>query len=203
MGNDSAKLIEAWFAEHSEDGEFVCGAGRAPYSVIGPPSSVARMIFTTKPTIVSMAIESRELPAQFGMVGRYGLPSDADVGWVCDVIGPRALLFLGDMDPVDLMVFAWLRARVHPRRITYLGVSDDFIDALGISSTESLSAPCAPSEQKSLAFLTSVFPDFRETVGCKCARVLTQGQKVELDAVVSAEERTEPILRCAIRTEES
>ena len=70
---------------------------------------VGRVLFTTKPAIVSTVIEKCDAARDFGMIGRYGLPSVADLPWIRTMVGSRELFFLGDMDPVDLMVFAWLR----------------------------------------------------------------------------------------------
>ncbi len=199
MGNDSTKSIEAWFAAHNDDGEFVCGERTVPYSVIGPADSIGQVIFTTKPMILSTAIQSQDVNEEFGMVGRYGLPCKGDLRWICDLVGSRRLLFLGDMDPVDLMIFAWLRAILQARPVKYLGVSDDFLNSLQVCPTESLVIASAPSEEKSLVLLEKVFPDFRETVGHKCAKILMRGQKIELEAIVSAEGSIAPMLASAER----
>ena len=72
--------------------------------------------------IASAAIHESGLSESYGMVGRYGLPNKADLAWIRKVIGKQPLLFLGDMDPVDLMVFVWLRASRVRNRL-YISVS--------------------------------------------------------------------------------
>ena len=99
------------------------------------------------------------------------------------------------MDPADLLIFAWLRVVLHPKQIAYVGVNDAFLRALQITSLQSLSIQLAPSEQESLAFLETVFPDFRETVGRQCARMLEGGDKIELEAVASAAGEAASILQ--------
>jgi hypothetical protein len=180
MDYNLTDLIEAWFAEH-DDGEFVSDIRAHPYSVIGPASDEGRIIFATKPHIVSAAMYDGQILDEFGMIGRGGLPSQTDLHWISRVIGPREVLFLGDMDPVDLVVFAWLRAGLHPTHVTFVGVNDAFVKAVKISSIKTLWFPCDPSEQQSLPLLKRVLPDLSETVGKNCARMLERGQKLELD----------------------
>jgi hypothetical protein len=194
MDVNFAKLIEAWFVEHADDAEFICGMGANPYSVIVPTSSRGSMVFTTKPALVVAAIDDRKASDKIGMIGRYGLPSETDLPWVREVVGQRPFRFLGDMDPVDLLVFAWLRASLHPQEITHEGINDVLLRKLQISSPPSLSIPCASSEQESIAFLGKVFPDFSETVGRRCSLVLEGGNKIELESVVSATGRVTSIL---------
>lgn len=115
MQSNTATLIEAWFTEHNQDGEFVWDGRAVPYSIVGPSSHVERMVLTTKPLIVSIAIGKAS--ERVGMIGRYGLPQVSDLSWIRSIVGQRPLLFLGDMDPVDLMVFAWLRIHLLSRAI--------------------------------------------------------------------------------------
>lgn len=186
--------ISAWFAEHDDDGEFALGTRALPFSVIRPAGAAAPVLLTTKPSVV-MPIIDREARHGFGMIGRYGLPDEADLRWILKVIGRHPLFFLGDMDPVDLMVFAWLRAVLRPRPVTYLGVNDDFFKALELPSTGSFSIPCGPSERESLAFLKRVFPDLTEKVGHKCAEMLDRGEKIELEVIAGNRQKAATAMR--------
>jgi hypothetical protein len=186
MGNDPAALIEAWFAEHDGDGEFQKPSPAVAFSVIVPSSSAGRIVYTTKPRVVSTVIEQSEVPGELGMVGRYGLPGEADARWLSGMVGPGGLSFLGDMDPVDLMIFFWLRERLSPGRIGYSGLNDALLDALGIVSTDLVAIPLAPSERRAIAFLRGLFPDLRETVGPRCAQILEQGRKIELEVMLQS-----------------
>ena len=189
MDKNQTRMIDAWFAEN-EDGEFVSHMAAVPYSVIGPTTDGGRLIFTTKPHVVAAIVEE-EASGELGMIGRYGLPSHADLNWISELVGSRELLFLGDMDPVDLMVFAWLRAGLYPKSVAHFGVNDSLLGAFEITSTETLSIPFAPSEQRSVALLKEVFPDFGKTVGRSCTHMLERRQKIELEAV--AKDRTKVI----------
>lgn len=194
MENDLIALIETWFAEH-RDGEFVSDIREQAYSVIGPASDGGRMIFAAKSHIVSAAMYEGQLFDEFGMIGRGGLPSQADLQWISRVIGPREVLFLGDMDPVDLMVFAWLRASLHPRHVTFVGVNDAFIKAVKVSSIKTFWIRCDPSEQQSLPLLKKVLPDLNAVVGKNCARMLERGQKLGLDGFGSNRRKRMAIAR--------
>lgn len=183
MENGLTRLIEAWFLEHDGDGEFLSHTRGFPYSVIGSLSASGCIIFTTKPQSVAGVMQEADASRCIGMVGRYGLPDKEDILWIRKVIGRQQLVFLGDMDPVDLMVFAWLRASLRSKHVTYLGINDALLNALGLSSIKSLSSVCAPSERRSLALLEKVFPDLRETLGEKCAEILGRGHKIELEVI--------------------
>ncbi len=184
MESDPTRLIEDWFASH-DDGEFVAATRARPYSVVGPTTDGRPIVFTTKPSTVLPALYPDEEADGPGVIGRYGLPSRTDLGWIAALIGSRELLFLGDMDPVDLVVFAWLRSSLSPRQVTFAGVNDALLEAAGLSETPAVAMPLAPSEQQSLALLRKVLPDLGHTVGPNCARLLEQGHKIELEGVKS------------------
>lgn len=197
MPSDLTERIEAWFMDHRDDGEFMYPTRDVAYAVIGPATSATKMIVTTKPAAISAAIRAYAVPERFGMIGRYGLPNPGDVRWFGERAGPRDVLFLGDMDPADLMIFAWLRACLHPKPIAYVGVGDAFLQMLHISFAAVLPMPCAPSELEAIRILEQVFPDLCQTVGAESARTLKEGNKIEIEAVVSAKETPAALLRSA------
>src|SRR5690348_10739177 len=105
MQSDSSKRIETWFRSHN-GGEF-CGGERWSYMVIPPPASEGTIIWTTKEHSVGSALCNAPESANLGMVARYGLPRAADVPHLLNFIGQQRLLFLGDMDPDDLLIYTW------------------------------------------------------------------------------------------------
>lgn len=123
MSRDSASLIEAWFERHDGDGEFARHGRMLPYTFVAPASDASTIVYTTKPAAVLAAVGDK-LPPPLGIVGRRGLPGASDPAWIRCLVGEGELRFLGDLDPVDLMVFAWLRWRLHPTPVAYLGVGD-------------------------------------------------------------------------------
>lgn len=191
----TARRIRAWFLERNGDGEFVCGDRARPYSVSGTPDGAGCVIFTTKPAAVSAVIEHAGDAFHCGMVGRYGLPDDAALSWIRKLIGRRPLTFLGDLDPVDLLVFAWLRAKLRSTPVIHLGINEAFLKALGRVSVGRLTIPLAPSEQESLPFLKETLPELFFTIGPTCAKLLERGRKVELDIIGDRRDKTATALQ--------
>ena len=195
MGHDPTQAIAKWFADHSGDGEFMCEGRSLAYLVIGPSDRGAPIVYATKPSTVASAIGDR---SRISMIGRRGLPDATDVTWIHRVIGEFDVMFLGDMDPADLMIFSWLRTSLYPKEVQYLGISDSYLDELKIVLPESFILRCSPSERKSLPVLNKALPDLKQLVGPKCADLIQQGRKIELEAVVSAMTSTSSILQPAI-----
>jgi hypothetical protein len=195
MRSNQAKLIEQWFTEYSEDGDFVCEGRPAPYTVIAPAKARGRIVFTTNPDFAAAAISGSSEFASIGVIGRYGLPCRFDLAWIRDVAAKHELFFLGDMDPPDLMIFCWLRARLHPQRIAHLGINDAYLLQLQVQLPDSFILQCSRSERRSRPVLQKAFPDLSKTVGVNCARMLEQGRKIELPAVQSALGAFTPLLR--------
>jgi len=195
MGQELVEKIEGWFANCDCDGEFARPARSVPYWVIPPVHNTGRLIFTTKPRVILAAIDHAGVDVELGVVGRYGLPNVADIPWLTNLSRMHGLLFLGDMDPVDFMVFLWCRESLPSKCITYLGLKDTLLDLLGMRSAESVSIPCTISEQKTLAFLNDVYPGVKEVLGTQCALILDQGRKVELEAILGSKNPAATILR--------
>ena len=194
MALDRLESIHEWFESISDDVAFPCNERAFPYTVIGPTSATSAVIFTTKPFCVLSSTRTDPEFATMALVGRSGLPSREDLPWLRDFIGQSPSFFLGDMDPADLMVFAWLRENLKPCDIHHLGVSDAFLRKLDVRLPDSFVMRCAPTEISSLTFLAEVFSDFREVVGSNCAKLLEEGRKIELEAVVSALGESAPIV---------
>lgn len=179
------RLIEEWFSNHDNDGDFVFEPLESSYTLICPPSEDAPFVYATKPSIVAAAIRHPASRAELGLVGRYGLISDSDAAWIRDVTSQRSLVFVGDMDPGDLMIYASLRLRLPPKKVRHLGVNDALLDSLQLDLPLSYKMTLSDSERDSLGLLREVFPDLSAVVGVNCAALLELGRKIELEAVVS------------------
>jgi hypothetical protein len=155
------------------------------------------MVFTTKPEVLSAAVGASDTPVDFGVIGRHGLPNKTDVHWLGQMIGPRGLCFLGDMDPVDLMIYCWLRESLPPGYVRYLGIGDRLMEMLELPTGTS-AIPCAPSEQEALAVLREVFLDMANCVGPCCMQILNQGQKIELETALHGRRTLASVLQSAV-----
>ena len=198
MKPNVSELIELWFEKHGDDGEFVRSERGVPFSLIGPLSHSRGIVFTTKPSVVTASIESHLRPVRFGMLGKYGGPRDADLPRLHEHTEKRELVFLGDMDPVDLLIYAWLRERLAPRIVSYLGLGDELLASLEMSSTESIRIRCTRSERQAVALLNKVFPDYPDRIGDNCAALLRQGYKIELEAMLGSKQLVVPVLESAV-----
>ncbi len=165
MRTDAAELIERWFLEHRDDGEFAFETGPGTFSVVAPRSGTAGIILATKGALVASAIRACAGGTDVGMIARYGLWHHAEIAWIRKAAANHPLLFLGDMDPADLMIFCWLRLRLRPKRIQHLGVNDAYLDALGVDLPRPFIMRRSPSERKSRPVLARVLPDLRDVVG--------------------------------------
>ncbi len=126
LPHDLSKAIEAHFTAHDNDGDFVSSNPETPYKFWPSPIG-GRLVYSTKPDAAR-----RIFSESFGLIARYGLPSPADADWLRRLAGRPRILFLGDLDPQDLMIFAWLRAHFGPRRIDYFGIGDWLLDERAI-----------------------------------------------------------------------
>jgi hypothetical protein len=185
MSDVRATLIEAWFAEHDSDGEFAFGVGTTPCGLLRPGGSAAPVIYTTKPTVVSTGIDRWAALQTFGVVGKYGLPDRTELNSLCAMTRDRNIVFLGDMDPVDLMIFVWLRMMLQSASIAHYGINDRFLGTLAPASGASQSIPLSLSEQEACVLLEKVFPDMDDLLGPQCRRLLAQRRKLELEAILS------------------
>ena len=181
MASDATIKIATWFGEH-EDGEFLRLPTTHPYAGTIPSPDARCILYTTKPPCVLHALEQCADVASIQVVGRPGLPNEDDARWLQALAGDREILFLGDCDPADLLVFAWLRSQIP---LTHVGVSDSLVRSLSVHVEDNMTIPLADSEREAAFLLTDVWPDYRQVVGSQCAGLLERGRKLEVEAVIS------------------
>jgi len=96
----------------------------------------------------------------------------------------REVIFVGDADPVDLLVFAWLREHLSTE---WFGVSDRFLLAQGMRFRPRVQIPLASSEQETIEQLGRFCPDYRMLLGKECSALLDAGMKIELEGALLKE----------------
>ena len=195
MMSECSKLIEAWFREHHDDGEFVEFDDSVPYSVIGPTSTTKSILFTSKPTVVASTIRLSRAGRFLSLIGRYGLPGRDDVTWMRNMVASHNAVFFGDLDPPDILVFAWLRDQLHPVRMRYLGISDTFIASTGFNISESVTIALSDTERAAIALVETVTPDLPQLIGPQCTDLLRAGRKLEVEAILTGLHDVDAILR--------
>ncbi len=182
MNNTIAAEIERWFRDHP-DGEFVRSPQDAPMVLDDSASNSRFVVYTTKHTISQQFVD-RGFPRDKrpGLIGRYGLPSEKEISRLPVIVGDRQLCFLGDFDPPDLLVFAWLRSHMD---VSHIGVNDVFLETLDFPIDERWLIQLSDSERQSSDLIDRLIPDFRDLVGANCAALVDRGYKLELEAVAS------------------
>ncbi len=185
--SDAAAAIGKWFDECNE---FDFKRHGGPYEVIGPSPTRRQIVYCTKPSLIMRYIGKHspdmfdDMP--FALIGRSSLPSrDEDVDWLGKVMSGYAVLYLGDLDPTDIMVFLWLRDRFRDKSIRYLGLSDSFLSAHNVTPDPRWHLIALKSnEHRAICLLDELGFSLEELVGETCAGILRNGNKLELDAVV-------------------
>ena len=170
-----------------EEGDFVIHPRDVPYEFIGADRDGGRVLYSTKLNALlgHLSAVSHPVPEQIAVVGRYGLPSPLDKEWMTRLFADRAMFFLGDLDPVDLLVYSWLRRWIAPQ-LVLVGVSDELLDRLDIALEDVPSMACSREEIDSLPFVNKTLSDLEELIGPKCLRLLNGGRKVETEGFLQA-----------------
>lgn len=179
----AARRIEQYFAAH-EDGEFSRPSRGLAFTVMGPATRTAKILYTTKVHASDCLFGENLLPG-YGWIARYGLPDAADAVWLRQFARGRTLLFLGDMDPPDLLVFAWLRHKLRGIKLRHIGVNDHLLTACTLTPSSRSTIPFSVSERKALPLLDKVWPDWHATIGPTCSALLASGHKLEVEAIFS------------------
>ena len=170
--------IEAWFLAH-DDGEFAVAPSDYLSVRIGDAATARTIVYTTKHSCIARIRNLSQLPEPIAVLGRYGLPADDDLPFVSGSSPTR--IFIGDCDPPDLLVFAWLREHLP---IVWHGVNDIFLERHGTRSLDWIRVPLSASERKTVSILPQLCPDFRGLLGEYCSSVIDDGFKIELEGAI-------------------
>ena len=172
------ELIESWFRNH-DDGEFCL----LPWDVLssrgGDFANARTVLYTTKGHVLATIKGLPFLDPPIATIGRNGLPSPDDLPLLKR---SQRRMFIGDADPPDIMIFAWLREHIP---IVWHGVSDAFLEHHGNRDNHSIRIPLSDSEAESYKHMTILCPDYRELLGPYCSSLLDDGFKIELEGAAT------------------
>ncbi len=173
--------IRQWLVDH-EDGDFWIPPIGHPYSVIPPSAKSQCILYTTKPQCVMQPFShcSPDLPC--GVIGRHGLPNDCDLDWLQSSCGGLPFLYVGDADPSDLLIFAWLRSHID---VSYRGLNDSLLEKFGVTLDDRITIAQSDTESAAMQFVSECVPDFAELLGPECTAILNSGCKIELECLIS------------------
>lgn len=134
------------------------------------PSSLSRFIlYTTKPRTLLPLFSDCSPDFPCGIIGRYGLPGDYDLEWLRTCANCRPILYLGDADPCDLLIFAWLRSRLE---ISFRGINDSLLNKCGVTLNNNFTIRQADSESAAMDLVAEQLPDLVNLIGDKCAAII-------------------------------
>ncbi|MEM8944585.1 MAG: hypothetical protein AAGD11_05315 [Planctomycetota bacterium] len=131
---------------------------------------------------MSKLIHDLDGKQSFGAIMRSGLPLDEDMSWIGAQVSSRRLLFFGDADPVDLLIFAWLREHLS---VTYAGLSDDLLRKCEVDLRDNFTIQLTEPEVSALQLVEACLGDVHSYIGGWCTDLLLSGRKVELEALFS------------------
>lgn len=148
----------------------------------GPKENAAFVIYTTKFFAVERLIANSEIDAEIDVLGRYGIPSDQQLESTRSFISDRRSFFVGDCDPIDLLVYTFLAERIS---IDYFGVSDLLLQALGTKIENRNTIELLNDELEALELLKETKIQYETLVGSRCYEMLRKGRKLEVEGAVN------------------
>jgi hypothetical protein len=175
--------IRDWFEMNDGDeSDCVIAPSGQPLSVVPPSHSADAILYCTKQHPILNLFDDLGGEPPFGTVLRYGLPSDADAEWLAVAANSRRLLFLGDADAADLLIYAWLREHL---AIEYCGLRDTLLEKCGVPFEVHLTIPMNASELAALPLVEQCSGDLQSALGPWCGGLLSSGRKIEIEALFS------------------
>ncbi len=141
--------IRKWFLDH-EDGDFAILPQDHPYTVVPAPARSQCVLYTTKAQSLLAALSGNGVEVPCGVIGRYGLPAEDDVNFIKALVGKRQFVFVGDADPCDLLIFAWLRSWID---ISFRGVNDLLCELCGVQVDERLTIAQSDAESAAMSLV--------------------------------------------------
>lgn len=187
--NDQLLLveIERLFNANDDAEEFAPTDRSMPYVVFSAGSASPSWLYSPKPANLFHYLTTRDQspPDDLALVGRFGLPSESDLSWIERIAADRPIFFIGDLDPVDLLTFAWMRAQTPASQLRYIGVSDRLLRAAEMTISEQVTISLSSDERGALELVAQALPDLTDLIGPDCQRLLAQQKKIEVEALVS------------------
>jgi hypothetical protein len=101
---------------YPKEAEFGCALPSDSHEVAGDLLVGQRVLYTTKRHCVRILLPDDQQRAEIVVISLSGrLPDEQHVPWIAARCAGKQVGFLGDGDPVDLLLYAWLRTVVDDR----------------------------------------------------------------------------------------
>jgi len=172
---------------------------QAPVLGVLVRARAAPIVCVTKPTVSEFLIAQLSPKTRPTVVICSSVPTAES----CRVLqsladsGLGSVLFLGDLDPTDLVIYfalatGGLVGKRHPVRVEYGGIDDDWLAfAAGNFRPDRkekledfVAQPMDKAETRVWACLATQL-DVQRLVGSRCAQVLGRGQRIEIEAFMN------------------
>lgn len=160
-----------------------------------PPT---RLLYVTKELLAEGLWSLRAFPPDWLMITRYGIPTRESLDCVHHLASGFRLpvLFVGDLDPLDLTIFAILRSGdpgLSPKSrrrldIRYGGINDAWLELATRyrkPSCELSTIVMSRSEREHSELLERLLPDLENLIGPRSRAILGSGRKVEMEVAYS------------------
>ena len=168
-----------------------------------------RVFFFTKVWLPRMWLRSDVYPQRTDSIVHYGMPSrrQRELLRAHSSLAGAALRFVGDLDPLDLTVFASLQAGGAPLRgdaapavpVAYAGIDDPWLSICERRLRgRQLASVCIrqdATEKKLLRELERAGVDLEALIGPRCAALLHGGLKLEIEGASHAEIYGKDVIR--------
>ena len=157
-----------------------------------------RLFYFTQPGWCVEWLNDRQFPQRWHVLSRYSDPTESFLETVRRYVAWQRLplLFVGDLNPHNLFVFALLRygnTGFKPRRqdaipVRYLGVDDRWLQLCTDQlkrGRELITRELTEDNQETLRVVKDVLPDLRELVGPRCFELLDTGRSFPFGAATN------------------
>lgn len=160
-----------------------------------------QLLYITKGAFLRMWSAASHFPDDVAVCCQEGIPSRT----YCKALKQHSewlklpLLFVGDLDPLDLTIFATLicgNPELRPSPSTapsvgYLGINDPWLELCRSNLSRqhrelrTVTIEIRKAEQEHYEIVKRIFPRLERLVGAECFRLLESGQKLELEGAAN------------------
>ena len=183
--------IEEFFHEHEGDGEFSCWNRELPYVFVPPGKADGTkvLIYITKPSVVATLLSTNVLSDDIALIGRQGLPDSGVLAWIASTRRVRNVAFVGDIDPVDVLICCYLTIKLSNRcSVVNVGAIDSIVKLASRTGQECPILVLSEGESESLVLLSQCLASLGDVVPPSAQRMMMSGRKIELEALVGGEQ---------------
>jgi hypothetical protein len=162
-----------------------------PVHSVLPAAPCRRIIYSTKGDwLAALTHGFAKLPADVAVVWRHGPLDSYHRNYVRAVVAHFAapLVFIGDLDPLDLVTYATLASGPGAVSLEYGGISDAWLAACAealASQFERVCIPMNPAERSGVQRLLQLRPELKSVIGARAVELLLSGRKLELEGATN------------------